>query len=108
MAYRAEAATVFRLIRGYSPDQLAAGAAEELVELLEHPEMTVRVLAYLNLETITGMTHLFLPSKEPGQDRRGTVAAWRRSLEDGRIAYRTLPSPLPERLATEKSDAATP
>jgi hypothetical protein len=108
MAHRAEAATVFRLIRGYSPDQLAAGAAEELVQLLEHSEMTVRVLAYLNLEVITGRTHLFLPSKEPGQDRRGTVAAWRRSLEDGRIVYRNLPSPLPERLAAGKRDTVVP
>ncbi len=105
MAYRAEAAAIFRLLRGYSPDQLAAGAAQELVDLLEHPEMSVRVLAYLNLESITGMTHLFLPFKEPGQDRRGTVSAWRRSLAEGRIVYRLPPVAIPERLARSRVEA---
>lgn len=95
VAYGADSGTVFRLLRGYSPEQLAAGAAEELVHLLSHPKMGVRVLALLNLKAITGRTHYFLPSKDPGQSRQ-TLLAWRRSLDEGRVVYDVPPSPLPE------------
>ena len=86
---------MFRLLRGFSAEQLAAGSAAELVKQLEHPLMTIRVLAYLNLEAITGMTHMYLPFQRVGQSR-STIAKWQRSLEEGRIVYRREPHPFPE------------
>jgi hypothetical protein len=82
--------TVYRLLWGYSSDQLAAGDARSLVDYLEHAETCVRVLAYLNLQQITGMTHWFRPWQPPGQER-DKLLRWRQDLEEGRITYPTVP-----------------
>jgi hypothetical protein len=106
LIYGADGVTIFRLIRGYSPDQLAAGAAEELVHLLGHPAMGARVLASLNLKQITGMTHLYLPWKDPSLSQ-STIAAWQRSLEAGRIVYEGSPTAIPERgVASSAADSS--
>jgi hypothetical protein len=91
---------ITRMLRGISPAQLADGGADELVSYLEHPVMNVRVLAYLELERITGITYLFLPWQPPGRER-DKLAKWRGSLKDGRVRYRDPPSPLPEFTAAE-------
>ncbi len=54
-----------RLLWGFSPEQLAAGGAQQLVEALSSPSTDVRVLAYLNLNEITGKTNNFQPDREP-------------------------------------------
>ena len=59
-----------RLLWGFSPEQLATGGGQQLVEALSSPSMDVRVLAYLNLNEITGKTNNFQPDREPRSQRR--------------------------------------
>jgi hypothetical protein len=86
------AESVFRLLRGYSPDQLSAGGAAELVEHLGSPSMVVRVLAYENLRRITGKTLQFRPEQRP--DLEKSRGRWRKLAEDGQVGYAVPPSPL--------------
>jgi hypothetical protein len=90
-----EAATLYRLLWGYSPEQLAGDGAKELVALLESPEMDVRVLASDTLRQITGAQLYYRPEKPPA-DNRLSINRWRERLDEGGIAYMTQPAPLPE------------
>jgi hypothetical protein len=60
----ANAQPLFRLLSGYSQNQLVEGGDEELVQLLDSASMAVRVLALENLRKITGSTSNFRPEKE--------------------------------------------
>ena len=64
-----EGALLDRLLWRFSPEQLAAGGAQQLVEALSSPSTDVRVLAYLNLNEITGKTNNFQPDREPRNQR---------------------------------------
>lgn len=86
--------TILRLLRGYSPEQLASGGAAELVDALENKSMTIRVLAFLTLHQITDKTQLFRPEDRPEQEK-SRVTKWRKMLEDGQIVYKSPPTPLP-------------
>ena len=88
-----DAGVLYRLLWGYSPEQLRSGAAESLVEFLNHPDMDVRVLAFQNLLRITGMTQLYYP-EQSDEGRRRAVNAWGQRLQAGEIVYKTPPSPL--------------
>ena len=89
------AANLFRMLWGYSVEQLVSGTAQDLVENLESRSLDVRVLAYENLDRITGRTHLFLPWSKPHQQRT-PLAAWQAELKAGTIAYKNAPSPFDE------------
>jgi hypothetical protein len=89
--YGPESATLFRLLCGFSPPQLEAGAGGQLIDLLEHERMIARVLAFENLRRITGKSLLFRPEQEPGQER-SKVVKWRQALERGELRY---PAPPP-------------
>ena len=84
------------MLWGYSPEQLQNGEAKILVDALESDRMSIRVLAYENLERITGKTQLFRPELPPTQEK-SKVLKWRRNLEAGGIVYENLPKPLPDR-----------
>lgn len=88
---------MYRLLRGYSSDQLAAKGAEEVVSALEHDEMSVRVLASESLRRITGKKRNFHPERAPKLEK-SKVLKWQRDREDGLIVYETAPSPLPDRV----------
>jgi hypothetical protein len=78
-------AALYRMLWGYSPDQLEAGDAKRLVEYLSHDDLEFRVLGLWNLHQITG---LFIAGYRPewSEDkRRKGAAAWRQRLESGRI-----------------------
>ncbi|MGE3779414.1 MAG: hypothetical protein AB7F89_19660, partial [Pirellulaceae bacterium] len=89
-----KAPLVFRLIRGYSPDQLSAGGASELVDALADSSMTVRVLANENLRRITGRTLLYRPEARPELEK-AKVLRWRKLLDEGQLQYTSPPSPFP-------------
>jgi hypothetical protein len=91
---------MYRLLWGYSPDQLEAEGAEQLVEYLEHPTMDIRVLAFENLRQITQKTHLYRPERDPKQQRRALVS-WARSLGEGKIKYQDPPPEIPAELADQ-------
>jgi hypothetical protein len=60
----AEADILYRLLWGYSNEQLSRGEDARLVELLDHPNLAVRVLALENLRMITGTTLNYRPENE--------------------------------------------
>jgi hypothetical protein len=96
----AEADALYRLLWGYSPQQLAGSAAGDLVEMLESQEMDIRVLASDNLRQITGAQLLYRPERRP-EENRGPITQWNRRLKEGAIAYKTPPSPLATHLRLE-------
>ena len=83
---RAEA--LFRMLCGYSGEQLEAGAAKELVDALEHEDLDARVLAYLNLREITGASLYYEPHGNP-KKREQSVRMWRERLEKGEVVRRS-------------------
>jgi hypothetical protein len=85
-----EGALLDRLLWGFSAEQLDAGGAQQLVEALSNPSMDVRVLAYLNLNAITGKTNNFQPDREPRNQRR-SIMSWERDLQQHEITYKTPP-----------------
>jgi hypothetical protein len=90
--YCGDAATdLYRLLWGYSPQQLQGGGDRKLVDFLEHPSLDVRVFAYENLRRITDKTLGYRPELTP-ERRKGSVQDWRESLESGAIVYDTPPS----------------
>ncbi len=76
--------SLLRMLYGYSDEQLAAGAAAELVAALEHEDLDARVLAFLNLREITGVSHYYEPHGNP-KKREQSVRVWRERLEKGDV-----------------------
>ena len=79
---------VIRLARGTSDDDLAAGAAAELVAALESPHLVVRRYALRNLVEVVGATptdRLRYRADRPPADLRAGAAWWRTQAEQGRI-----------------------
>jgi len=75
---------LYRMLWGYTPDQLEQGAAARLVELLDHERLAVRLLAFWNLREITGLGLFYRP--EHNQSRREqSLRRWRERLESGEI-----------------------
>jgi hypothetical protein len=83
--------TLMRLARGSSDDDLAAGAAKELVDLLESPYLVVRRYAIKNLLEITGADGnariAYRAERSPDLRKEG-VDWWRRQLDQGGIRRR--------------------
>ncbi len=90
----ASAETLFRLLWGYSPEQLQAGADAFLVEMLDSPQMALRVLAIENLRQITGTSLFYKAEQENQSRRRSEVKKWETRLRRGDIRWETIPMPL--------------
>jgi hypothetical protein len=78
----ANAEPLFRLLSGYSQNQLVEGGDEELVQLLDSASMAVRVLAIETLRKITGSTSNFRPEKE-----NATITKWLTRQRKGDIRW---------------------
>jgi len=81
----------YRLLAGYSPQQLLEGADDALVKMLDHPSLCVRVLAFENLRRITGLTLLYRADVSE-ESRRSSVRGWQERLNNRTILYATIPS----------------
>ena len=79
--------TLFRLLIGYSQEQLEAGGDAELVSGLESASVAVRVLASENLRDISGTTLFFQPEEEIANRRDEVVKKWKVRLRKGTIRY---------------------
>lgn len=75
---------LYRMLWGYSPEQLEEGAAAQLIEWLSHQELDYRVLSFWNLHHITGFGYLYRPEVSEIK-RRTAVQRWRQKLEAGLI-----------------------
>jgi hypothetical protein len=89
----ADAVTFYRLLIGFSQEQLEKGGAVQLVKHLESEHMEVRVLTFYNLYSITGAQEFYRPEKRPDQ-QKGALQTWKARLKEETIAYKSPPSPL--------------
>jgi hypothetical protein len=87
---------IMALVVGYSAEQLAAGNAKELVDLLESDKMHMRVLAYENLKTITGRAN-FYQAQKGAERQKDKIRYWRELLASEQIVYPIPPTALPKR-----------
>ena len=85
-----EGEELFRVLWGYSSQQLADGGAEDLVRFLDHSSSDFRIAAIETLKSITGTTSLYLPHFTEAQ-RRSAVFKWREKLGQNQIRYSELP-----------------
>jgi hypothetical protein len=92
LARAADAADIWRLLWSYNEEQLKS-AASQLIKYLDHEQLDVRVLAYANLVTITGMFGSYLPER-PAAQRKSGVIDWAKRRDKGAILYKAPPSPL--------------
>lgn len=83
---------MYRMLCGYSPADLKAGADARLVEHLEHDELALRSLAIFNLSSITGATLGYQPEARENQ-RRMWAVRWREKLTRKEIVYREPKAP---------------
>lgn len=93
---------LYRMLWGYTKDQLQSGAAQALVDSLENDNLDYRVLSFYNLQKLVGKTHDYRPDAAPAN--RGQAARrWREDLKAGLIVPKgSAPS------KTEASAAKTP
>ena len=76
---------IFRLLTGYSQNQLIEGSDEDIVELLDSDSMAVRVLAIENLREITGATLNFRPEEDSAKRRVSAIKKWQARLRKSDI-----------------------
>jgi hypothetical protein len=84
---------LYRLVRGFSAEDLKTNLADELVKSLDYDDLDYRVLAFENLRRITGSTQLYQPQFN-AQRRKTPVAQWRERLKSGEIVYKVPPAPI--------------
>lgn len=83
---------LYRMLWGYSPEQLEEGGAAQLIEWLSHEDLDYRVLSFWNLHHITGFSYYYKPENTEAK-RRTPVQRWRQKLEAGLIVPTAEPSP---------------
>ena len=83
---------LYRLLLGYSPEQLEGEAGVTLVEQLNDSDMDVRLLAHLNLKWITGFSKEYRAHKSPDQ-QSPQIQGWRQLLKEGLVRYEEAPGP---------------
>ena len=93
-----DASALFRMLWGYSTDDLKNGAARDLVEAMGNIDsLDMRVMSFWNVLNITGSgTHGYRPEDKTGK-RQTAYNAWKEKARQGKI--------LPQ-AATGKSKAA--
>ena len=76
---------LFRMLWGYTPEQLKKGAAQQLVEYLSHPDSGLSSVEFLELAPRHRVDALLSPRVLRNEARRG-AAAWGQKLANGQIA----------------------
>ncbi|MBX7164877.1 MAG: hypothetical protein K1X74_00890 [Pirellulales bacterium] len=87
----------YRLLWGFSNEQLTAGADAQLIDALESDDLCVRRLAIWNLGQITGATMYYQPEQSP-KSRQQAAQKWRTKLKKGEIRYGKAPAAAEEPL----------
>ena len=82
-----DGAALFRLLTGFSQNQLVEGADQELVDMLDSGSMSVRVLALENLREITGVNLNYRPEEENAMRRKSAVKKWQVRQRKGDIRW---------------------
>ena len=89
---------LYRMLWGYTNDDLRAGADKNLVKALSDDSLAVRVLADWNLRDLTGGVGLFYRPEQTAAKRQQPIRRWNERLGAGEIRLKA-----PE----EKSGAST-
>ncbi len=101
----ADAPELFRMLWGYTPDQLSGGEAARLVEYLNHDSLDYRVLAFNNLREITGKGLNYQP-QYPAAKRSKEYRSWKERLKEGKVVpANAVPAAPPPRPAAPKAGA---
>jgi hypothetical protein len=81
-----KAAGLYRMLWGYSEENLKAGDAKQLVDYLDHTDLDYRVLSWWCLTDITGKSfNVFYRPEQESALREAHVKRWRQMLEKGEI-----------------------
>jgi hypothetical protein len=82
---------LMRMVRGYdkesiglTPEAIKNGILSKLIGWLDHDSLDYRVLAYFNLQEITGKSIGYRPEFNAKQRQRG-IRTWRKRLESGEL-----------------------
>jgi len=85
--YPNHAAKLYRMLWGYTPQDLEAGQGATLVGYLDHEMLAFRVMAYYNLEKLTGLKFNYRP-QDSTLKRQASVARWKERLQSGGLFSR--------------------
>lgn len=83
---RDESADLYRMLWGYSPEQLAAGAADQLFAWLDHPATDYRVMSWWNLREIMPEGSFAYRPEQSELRRRPAIKSWRQKYDEARAA----------------------
>lgn len=76
---------LFRILWGYTPDQLRGAEGRKLVGYLDHEDQMFRVLAFCHLQKLAGRSLSYRPDDSPAL-RRSSVQRWRELFDNGELA----------------------
>jgi len=79
-----EAAALYRMLWGYTPEDLKGGQAKTLVEHLNDETLALRVVSFWNLKKTTGWGLYYDPEKTAAKRQRA-IQEWRQRLASGEI-----------------------
>ena len=80
--------SIFGMLTGYTDKQLESGSDLKLLEFLDSSDMSVRVLAFENLNRITGVTLNYRAEQENQGRRSQTVKKWQVLQRKGEIRWK--------------------
>jgi hypothetical protein len=107
--YPQQWADMYRMLFGFTNQQLEAGDDRKLVLGLKNDDvLAVRVLSYWNLKDITGRGEIYQPEQPPAR-RQSSVRRWEQRLEAKEIRFPTTdekPAPAARAPATRMPQAA--
>ncbi len=79
---------LFRMLTGYTDEQLADGSDLQLLDNLDSADMSVRVLAFENLRRITGVTFNYRAEQDSQARREQYMKKWRVRQRKGEIRWK--------------------
>ncbi len=86
--YPDQAAPMYRMLWGYTDDDLQGGSDKDLVNGLDDDLLAVRVLSICNLTKVTGLGKIYQP-EQPAAKRKQATERWRQRLKANEIRVKT-------------------
>ncbi|MBS0209068.1 MAG: hypothetical protein JSS27_08960 [Planctomycetes bacterium] len=85
--YGAKGLELYRMLWGYTPDQIQSGGGMQLVRYLDHEDLEFRVLSIGTLKRMAG-TDLFYRPDDTVAKRQPFVVKWKQKIETGQLFSR--------------------
>ncbi|HEY2147285.1 MAG TPA: hypothetical protein VGH32_05065, partial [Pirellulales bacterium] len=97
---------LYRMLWGFSKEEVAAGAAAKLIDYLDHDSMDMRVLAFYNLRQIVGAggPESYYRPEQPAAVRQQSIRRWRERFKEGLLGVKSAA----KGTAGEATDKAVP